>query len=70
MPEWRREWMRRPYLRCLIRAAQHLRPEQRRRSRTLQGLWEMSRSPEWRRQPGGRIPVEFAPLLEPGEGAR
>ena len=63
MADFRREWLRRPGLRCLIRAAQDLPPERRIRNRTLQGLWEMARSPEWRRQPGGRLPVELAALF-------
>lgn len=45
MADFRREWLRRPGLRCLIRAAQDLPPERRRRNRTLQGLWEMAHSP-------------------------
>ena len=63
---FQREWLRRPQLRCLIRAAGALPPEGYAGNLRLRALWELSQSPEWRREPGGRIPIEFAPLLDGG----
>ena len=58
MADFQREWRRRPGLRALIRAAQDLDDALVERNRSLCALREMARSAQWRREPGGRLPVD------------
>lgn len=63
LPEFRREWRRRPYLRAVIHAAARAGRERCRRSKTAMALWELSQSAEWRDDdwPDGAIaPFPFA----------
>ena len=64
MPDFQREWRRRPYFRAMLHAVRDVPEEPTLRNRTLRGLWEMGRSAEWTRGPGGRLPAEFAALAE------
>ena len=64
LPDFQREWRKRPYLRAMLHAVRDVPEEQTLRNRALRGLWEMERSREWRRGPGGRLPSEFAALAE------
>ena len=57
LPEFRREWLRRPLLRALIHAARRAGEQRCRRSKAARALWELSQSEEWARDalPGGAI---------------
>ena len=59
MRDFQREWRRRPGLRCLIRAAERMPASAGARNRNIRALREMAASPEWRREPGGRVPPEL-----------
>ena len=63
MLDFQREWTRRPGFRALIRAAGRYSEEEVAHSRTVRGLWEMSRSKAWTLG-GGKFPFagEFAAL--------
>ena len=64
MPKFQREWRPRPELRLLIRTADDLEEQTASASKSVRALREMSKSPEWRRDPGGRMPFpEFHRLL-------
>ena len=57
MIDFRREWLRRPYLRAAIHAAARAGEERCSRSKVARALWEASQSDEWRRDalPDGAI---------------
>ena len=65
MGEFQAQWRDRPALRALIRAASDLADAEAERSALAWALREMSRSREWRREPGGMLPFdEFFDVVE------
>lgn len=56
IPFWQYEWRRNPELRALIRRAGQLGEATASRSKTVRGLWELSRTEQWRSEAGGRFP--------------
>ena len=57
MSEWQRVWRESPGLRSCIRVASKLTEEEASKSGLVRVLWLMSRSDEWRRQPGGKMGI-------------
>ena len=65
IPDFQREWYRRPGLRSLIRAAGRLSEDEVAHSKVVRALWELHRSDAWRADGRGLLIdfPEFAPLF-------
>ena len=57
MGEWRQKWIHNPGLRAAIRVAGRMDEAEAKRAPLVRALWLMSRSDEWRRMPGGKMPI-------------
>ena len=68
VPDFQREWHRRPELRALIRAAGRLDEAEVARSKVVRALWELAHSDAWRADGRGLLVdyPEFAALFGGG----
>ena len=66
IPDFQREWRRRPKLRALIRAAGQLDEAEAARSKPVRALWELAYSDAWRADGYGLLVdfQEFAALFD------